>query len=274
MSTPFSLVEASDTVVRRSIMSLLENIMGLDKLHKKLASIPQIDNSTLWQVAEQHLQLNFKFEGEENLKQLNLNGSLMIVTNHPRGLLDGISVGALVNRLFQRDDLFFIANKIIGEIFPQIAKYNIPVDNMKLKTKHSLLNARSIIEALRVLRDGKILALHPAGQVSEFKFISPEGSLQVTDCEWNTIFAELALRSGVPILPVHISGRNSLFYQALSFLGPTAKRIWNFREFMAAEGNEIQIRIRPPIMLHSNTEEQPDAQVLSDQVRRAVYHAH
>ncbi len=54
--------------------------------------------------------------------------------------------------------------------------------------------------------------MFPAGEVSRMR---PGG---VRDGKWSDGFARIAMRAGVPVLPVHIAARNSVAFYGLSML--------------------------------------------------------
>lgn len=265
----FTFVKPSDSNLIKSLKLALERIMALDTLQNKLQEFCPSEHSIFWRETAASLNLQIHIKGAEGLN-LDPHKPLIVVTNHPRGLLDGISVGYFVESYLNRCDLKFIANEIIEKVFPQVSPFNIPVNNMSSKSfSRSLQNSEPLLKSLRHLKGGGVIALHPAGEVSEFQFFSKEGICRVSDCSWDSTYIELARRAQCSILPIHISGCNSLSYQITSFLGSHAKRVLNFREFLKGFASSIELNVGPLI-----TEKELDSISTSNanlKIRQRVY---
>ena len=245
-------------------------LLGLGKLRKKLDRFGRNHGENFWSQSKEFLNLNIQLKGEHFLEEIDPEKPLIVISNHPHGLLDGVCLANIIQRDLRCSDFKFIANSIIGKIFTDVRPYVISIDNMKKTSNPALVSGASLFESLKYLRENKVIALHPAGEVSEFKFFSPEGYFKITDCPWKTTFIDLAVRTKASILPIHISGRNSLFYQMISFLGSTAKRIWNFREFMKAKGKDLTITIRPPIHYWPSMKNTSNKDIALD-IRKVMY---
>ena len=100
-----------------------------------------------------------------------------------------------------RPDVKVVASQLLTYIEP-LRNLFVPVDNVAYKT------SRKQIEGMQQQLDNQgALILFPAGEVSR---MSPKG---IRDGHWHTGFLRLAAKARAPIVPIHISARNSnLFY--------------------------------------------------------------
>ena len=84
------------------------------------------------------------------------------------GILDGVIVGALLSRV--REDVKIMTNFVLAGI-PELREHCIFVDPFGGKSATSR-NRRALTDAVRWLRDGGMLAVFPAGEVSHFQLPS------------------------------------------------------------------------------------------------------
>lgn len=136
-------------------------------------------------------------------------GRVVIVANHPLGALDGLSLLKLVGEI--RRDVKIVANDMLLRFDPLNALF-LPVDNLSKSTYKS--NVAGIIDSLK---NEEAVIVFPAGEVSR---IRPSG---VKDGKWNKGFFNFAQKTLSPILPIHITARNSsLFYGCSMVYKPLA----------------------------------------------------
>lgn len=164
-------------------------------------------------------------------------GKVVIIANHPIGTLDGLAMLKMVREV--RPDVKVVANDVLATIKP-LESVLLPVDNMNSNTPRKNLTAiRHFLEA-----HGALL-IFPAGEVSRF---GPKG---VRDGNWQHGFLRIATSCQAPILPVHINGRNSVFFYALSFLAKPLSTLWLVREMFKQADRCVDIRIGEPISYNS-----------------------
>lgn len=161
------------------------------------------------------------------------SGKAVIIANHPIGTLDGLALLKMVREI--RPDVKVVANDVLATIEP-LQSVLLPVDNMNGNTpRKSLAAIRNFLEAHGVL------LIFPAGEVSR---LGPKG---IQDGDWHHGFLRIATSCQAPILPVHINGRNSAFFYALSFLAKPLSTLWLVREMFKQANRCVDIRIGEPI---------------------------
>ncbi|MFN2286807.1 MAG: GNAT family N-acyltransferase, partial [Chromatocurvus sp.] len=162
------------------------------------------------------------------------SGRVVIVANHPIGSLDGLALLHLVRGV--RPDVKVVANELLTSIGP-LHSVLLPVTNMGSR-RSSRDNLRAI---RRHLESECALIIFPAGEVSR---LAPSG---VRDGVWQSGFIKLAGATRSPVLPIHVAGRNSLFFYSLSMLARPLSTLWLVREMFKQSHNTVDARIGRPI---------------------------
>ena len=166
-------------------------------------------------------------------------GPVVVVANHPYGVLDGALLTVLLTRV--RPDVKVLTNFLLGDI-PELQRHCIFVD--PFHTDRSLdANRKAIREALDWLEQGGMLALFPAGEVSQFQM--PAG--HVADPLWNDTAVRLIRRTGATALPVYFCGHNGVGFQLLGMIHPRLRLAFLLQEFLNQEGRAVEVRVGSPV---------------------------
>lgn len=131
-------------------------------------------------------------------------GGFIMVSNHPTGIADGVAVFDLLKTT--RPDMTFFANRDAIRVNPRFAEIIIPVEwREEHKTK---LKARETLQLTnRAIQEQKATVLFPSGRIAYW------ANGRLNERPWKTSAVGLARKYNLPILPVHMSARNSgLFY--------------------------------------------------------------
>ena len=205
-------VTPEDPFWRRSFINCIEAVTGQKKLNSLYHKYRLVDETTgnIWADAISHLHLHIKGLTETE-SSIPANGPLVIVSNHPYGVLDGLSLCYAVSLI--RQDFKFLAHSTFQKI-PELEPFVLPVD---FDGASSAL--RSNIEtkkaAQKHVREGGAVVIFPAGRVSTAK--TPFGN--ATDAEWKLFCGSLIQRSGARVVPVYFAGQNSWLFHLASRLG-------------------------------------------------------
>jgi putative hemolysin len=167
------------------------------------------------------------------------SGPVVVVANHPYGMLDGAILAVLLTRV--RPDVKILTNFLLSDV-PELAEHCIFVD--PLHTDRCVeSNRRSMRQALAWLQKGGMLAIFPAGEVSHWQM----PAAQIADPEWNDTAARLVRCSGASALPVYFCGHNSVGFQLLGMVHPKLRTAFELQEFLQQEGKTIEVRVGSPI---------------------------
>lgn len=171
----------------------------------------------------------------EDLDRIAASGSLVVVANHPFGMLDGLVLDALVSRA--RPDLKIVTNALLCGIEGLQDRF-IPLDVLGGRSAIRG-NARSIRAAIEWLRSGHALAIFPAGEVSHWQ----SGQRRVLDPPWNALAVRSASLTNSTVLPVYFGGENSLAFQVAGILHPRLRTMRLPGELLNKSGRTVEVRV-------------------------------
>lgn len=182
--------------------------------------------------------------GERDLQQIPRSGPIVIVANHPFGILEGAVLATILPRI--RPDVRFLGNELLS-VIPEIKDLLIPVDPMR-GSSAARRNSTGLRRAIEFLQSGGCLVVFPAGEVSHFQFREKA----VIDSEWHTAVArmvETASRAGtaVSVVPAYIRGSNSILFQTFGMIHAKLRTMLLIRELLNKRNRLVELRIGSPI---------------------------
>ena len=218
-----------------AIESGLEKITGLHRLDQLYQQLPPSDNDI--DFLKKTLDLfNIDWHILDNeLGNIPAEGPAIIVANHPFGALEGVLM-AYILRQYRRD-VKIMANYFLKRI-PEISDIFIGVDPFGGK-KSTINNLKPMREAIQWLKQGGLLVIFPAGEVSHRKWLRKE----VTDPQWSNTVARLIKITRATVTPVYFHGQNSTLFQWLGLVHPRLRTIMLFRELLNKQESVTTIRI-------------------------------
>jgi putative hemolysin len=155
-------------------------------------------------------------------------------------MLDGAVLAVLLTRV--RPDVKVMTNYLLRDV-PELARHCIfvnPFQPDRAANDHSMdVNRRAIREALAWLRQGGMLAVFPAGEVSHWQF--PQG--EIADPAWNTTAGRLIRRTGAAALPIYFCGRNSVGFHLFGMIHPRLRTAFLLQEFLHQAGRTVEVRV-------------------------------
>jgi putative hemolysin len=152
----------------------------------------------------------------EEIARIPGSGPLVVVANHPHGLVDGMVLAELVGRV--RTDYRILTRSLLTGV-REIAHLTIPVP---FPHEEDALgkNLDMRRRAMEHLADGGAIVVFPSGAVASAR--TPFGP--AVEVEWNPFTAKMILRSGATVLPVRFPGQNSRLYQLAALISPTLRQ--------------------------------------------------
>jgi len=166
------------------------------------------------------------------------SGPLIIVANHPHGVLDGLVVAALARSV--RPDVRVLTNHVLDRI-PELRDLCFFVDPFAGRdaAARSLAGLRA---AHLWLRRGGVLIAFPAGEVAHAR--DDEGPI---DSLWRPTAIELAASTGARVMPAFIAGANTKLFYAAGQVHSSLRTLLLARELLNARGRSIQVRFGEPV---------------------------
>ena len=214
----------------KSVASLLARLAAEDDFNRVLLALDGLEGFDFIDRGLELLGVDCRVRTRD-LENIPADGPLLVVANHPQGMIDAMALIQLVGRV--RSDVRILGNDILN-MMPALKPLLLPVD---VFGKGAASRLRGVY---RALDEGKALILFPAGEVSR---MGPAG---VRDGGWSDGFARLALRSGAMVLPVHIAARNSAAFYGLSMLAKPLATAMLPREAISPR-RRIGFRIGTPV---------------------------
>lgn len=173
--------------------------------------------------------------GAADQARIPADGPVVVVANHPYGVLDGAILTVLLTRV--RPDVKVLTNSLLGDV-PELQQNCIFVD--PFQTDRSVeANRRALREALAWLQQGGMLAMFPAGEVSYWQM----PAAQIADRAWNETAVRLVRRTGATALPVYFCGHNSVGFQLMGMIHPRLRTAFLLQEFLQQEGKTVEVRV-------------------------------
>lgn len=190
------------------------------------------------------------------------NQPFITVSNHPYGHIDGI---ALMEAVGSYSDQFkLLVNYILGLI--DTLEDNFIIVNPHKKRAHTTLNG--LKQCLEHVRTGKSLGFFPSGAVSYISFKNRR--FTILDRAWRLSVVKLIRKAGVPVIPVHISGRNSMPFYFSRVFGWRVRDLLLCHELKNKEGQEIVITVGDAILPES-IQIIPDDTKLGEYLKQRTY---
>jgi len=140
----------------------------------------------------------------EQIKNIPTEGPLVIVANHPHGLVDGMVLAELIGR--QRTDYKILTRSLLTGV-AEIDDFMIPVP-FQHEPNALQLNLEMRKKAMDHLSEGGCVVLFPAGEVAAAKdWFGP-----AIEKDWHAFTAKMILRSKANVVPIYFQGQNSRWY--------------------------------------------------------------
>lgn len=229
-------VMAHDPLWRRLLIGTVEMMTGqrkLDRLYQDYQT-QKTFGSNIWCDAVAQLKLNLMCN-QNPASVIPKEGPLILVSNHPFGVLDGLSLCYLTSLV--RADFKFLAHSTFKKI-PEIAPFVLPVD---FDGASSAL--RSNIETKRLavshVKSGGAIVIFPAGRVST----TTNPFRKATDADWKLFCGSLIKKSEASVLPVFFSGQNSWLFHMASLIGETMRESLLMFEIVRRMNSDVHASI-------------------------------
>ncbi|GAB3307176.1 bifunctional ornithine lipid synthase OlsF [Haliea atlantica] len=218
--------------VGRTLIRSLNRLFRVQRFADFGQRYPHLQGLDFVEQALEYFDFSFKVRDRERAR-IPASGRVVIVANHPIGSLDGLALLHLVSSV--RTDVKVVANDLLTAIEP-LRPLLLPVNNLQGGTPRGQL--RRLREHLQA--EGALI-IFPAGEVSRF------GPTGIRDGAWQSGFVSLARATRSPVLPVHVGGRNSLFFYGLSILARPLSTLWLVREMFHQRHNAVEVRLGRPV---------------------------
>lgn len=178
----------------------------------------------------------------KGLEKVPADGPVLFITNHPFGVIDGLSLGQIANRA--RGDIKIMTHSRLCAV-PEAREHLLPVDFAGTADAQRT-NIETRKQAVEWLLSGKSLGVFPAGGVATAQkpFTGP-----ALESPWHPFTAKLAALPGVRVVPVYFHGCNSRLFHIASHIAYPLRISLLFRETMGMRGRTVQATIGEPLTI-------------------------
>ncbi|MDA4845592.1 GNAT family N-acetyltransferase [Hoeflea poritis] len=193
-----------------------------------IANLPGYD---AMEYASNLLNLELKVRNGNRIPE---SGGFVLVCNHPTGIADGVAVFDLLKG--RRPDMMIFANRDALRVNPRYAEVIIPVE---WREEHkSNLKARETLRLTnRAVEEGKATVLFPSGRIAYW------ANGKLNERPWKQSAVGLARRYNLPVLPVHMSARNSGLFYWLSKYSTELRDMTVFHEVLNKKRKTFEFNI-------------------------------
>ncbi|MEM9434213.1 MAG: lysophospholipid acyltransferase family protein [Pseudomonadota bacterium] len=153
---------------------------------------------------------------QEQIDNIPETGAVIIVANHPHGLVDGMVLAELIGR--RRTDYKILTRSLLTGV-EAIDQFMIPVP-FPHEDDALQQNLEMRRRAMEHLKNEGVIVLFPSGVVAT----SQTAFGEAVEAEWNPFTAKMIQRSGAKVVPIFFQGRNSRAYQIANQLSSTLRQ--------------------------------------------------
>lgn len=248
MNDGFTHIEAKDlsysnsfpSPQRHFVIRWVENLTGritilkLAKKHQKEPPLP----GNFWQQAMTRMGINTDI-GDAALARIPKTGPLIVVANHPHGLVDGMVLCEIMSRV--RPDFQIMTRAFLAKV-PDINDRMLPVafDHEDDAIKK---NVQARKDALNHVKNGGCLILFPAGRVAHSDTLFGAA----VDADWTNFLARLIMRGKAAVSPMYFHGQNSRAYLMAAKLSPTMRQGLLMHEVVRSLNTDMRPIVGEPI---------------------------
>jgi putative hemolysin len=210
------------------------------------------------------LEIKRIIRNAEVLKDVKGN-PFITVSNHPYGHIDGIAV---IEALASRTDNYKImVNHILGLI--DTMSDNFITVNPLINEEKNKVTFAGIRESIAHIKENKSMGFFPAGAVSNLYF--KNGRFIIEDREWQPAVLKIIQKAGIPVIPIHVSGHNSISFYFSRIFGWKFRNLRLCHELYNKKGKDIVLTFGEPIMPETIKQFNSGTQQLGDFLKRTTY---
>jgi putative hemolysin len=236
-SADLTYADPTDPLLRQVAIRVVERLTGQRRLHRlyRRYEAEPVPGEDVFAAGVRLLGLTVEHD-PLGLELLPRTGPLVVVANHPFGLVDGCVLTALIGRV--RADYKVVAHGLLARA-PAAAERLLPIDFSR-SPRAAARNVDVRRQAIAWLRQGHVVIVFPAGGVATTP--TPFARTAVDD-RWKPFTARLVQAAAAPVLPVRFAGQNSRLFQLASHLSQTLRTALLLHETRNKIGARVTLSI-------------------------------
>ena len=236
-----SYVQPGDRSARARVIDMIERLSGrrsVEGIYHRLKREP-FEPQRFFGRALELADIRYRTTGTDETL-LPRQGPLVLVANHPFGVVDGLILCDIASRL--RGDFRILIHALLCRD-SDLASFFLPVDFRDSK-EAALTNIRSKRDALATLEDGGVLLVFPGGGIATRQ---RRGFGPLAELPWSTFTAKLIARSNATVVPLFFHGCNSRLFHFASGISAALRASLLLHEARNKMGGDFHVRVGEPI---------------------------
>ena len=231
-----SYAAVEDSIPKQAVIRLVELLSGKRRIVRAYLNARRSlqPGAGIFASAMRSLDLKVAYDAGK-LATMPTQGPLVVVANHPFGVIDGLVLCHLVSLI--RKDFKVVAMNTLCNV-PEVREHVLPINFADTRAA-AQTSARSRRAAKMHLEAGGCLIIFPAGAVSTSRRVFG----LATDTEWHPFVARLIIGTQAGVLPVYFEGQNSFFFQLVSRFSVTLRLSLLMQEAARRIGTKVEVRI-------------------------------
>jgi putative hemolysin len=259
-----SYAHSAPTRTGRAVIRLLENSTGRMGLIKRAAGYEEevAQGRDFWEVMVERYGLSLNVTGGA-LSNIPKDGPLILIANHPYGILDGLMMGHILSE--RRGDFRILANSVFRKA-EDLNRIVLPIsfDDTREAMAQNIATRR---ESLRYLGAGGAIGVFPGGTVST----GAKPFSQPLDPAWRGFTARMVAKSQATVVPIFFEGHTSRLFQIASHINSTLRLGLLIQEFRKRVDTPVDVIIGDPIERDQLDPLARDSKAMMDFLRKATY---
>lgn len=209
----------------------LHLILDYQKAIHMADSVASLSGTQSFEYVSRLLALKLSVTGTENLPK---EGAFILACNHPTGIADGIAIYDAIAPF--RDDCVFVANRDALRVNARLSEKIIPVERRSSAKNHGK-SRETLVGIARAVEEERTIVVFPSGRLAYWS------QNQLMERPWQSSVVSIAEKFDLPIVPVHLSGRNSKLYYMFSNISNELRDMTVFRELLNKRESRFDVTI-------------------------------
>lgn len=225
----------------RAVIRVLENATGRLGLIRRAQGYEHevAAGRDFWEVMVERYGLSLDIVGG-SLANIPANGPLILIANHPYGILDGLMMGHILAQV--RGDFRIMAHQVFRKA-EELNRIILPVSFDETREAQKI-NIETRKTALGYLDKRGAIGIFPGGTVSTA--LRPFSAMPM-DPGWRNFTARMVAKSKATVVPIFFEGHNSRLFQVASHLHATLRLALLIKEFKRRVDEPVRAVIGEPI---------------------------
>ncbi|MFK7874337.1 MAG: lysophospholipid acyltransferase family protein [Paracoccaceae bacterium] len=224
----------------RALIRLMENATGRRRVIKRAQGYERdvAAGRDFWSVMMDRygISLDITSGTLENIPQ---TGPLILIANHPYGILDGLILGHILAQ--RRGDFKILANSVFRKT-QDLDRVVLPIsfEDTKAALRQNIQTRKT---CLSHLDQGGAIGVFPGGTVSTGARLFS----QPLDPQWRRFTARMVAKSQACVVPIYFQGRTSRLFQIASHVHPNLRLGLLIQEFRKRTDTPVRVAIGTPL---------------------------